>query len=143
MRSNEKHHRGSDPAVAAGEDVCDRGPLRVMVVEDDPFIAIDLEDTLRGAGFDVDGPYASAQAACAAIRSREAPLPDLATLDFELEDTDSTDVASALCQRNIPFVMVSATAPKQLGTSIRGFRRIKKPFSAEALIRSCREMVEA
>jgi DNA-binding response OmpR family regulator len=67
---------------------------RVLIVEDDPLIALDVEQTLLAAGFDVCGVAASeADALALAERFR----PELAIVDISLSPGDGRAVAKALC----------------------------------------------
>lgn len=112
-----------------------------MVVEDDPFIAIDLEDTLSAAGFEVDGPYYSAREACRALH--DAPLPDLVTLDYRLSDTTSDVVAAMLARARIPFLLVSSEAPDTLARMEGNPPSLTKPFRPASLVRRMRELLPA
>src|SRR4051812_50170466 len=56
---------------------------RVLVVEDEYIVALDLEDTLRALGCEVLGPAASVARALALL-ARERP--DAVTLDLDLLD---------------------------------------------------------
>ena len=51
---------------------------RVLVVEDEFIIALDLSETVRDLGYLVDGPYADKENAFIAI---DQAMPDLAILD--------------------------------------------------------------
>jgi DNA-binding response OmpR family regulator len=69
---------------------------RVLIVEDDPFIAIDLEDVLLRAGWHVCGVAASqAEALSVADRTR----PTIALVDVRLSPGDGRVVASELVTR--------------------------------------------
>ncbi|WP_158915856.1 response regulator [Caulobacter sp. S45] len=67
---------------------------RVLIVEDDPLIALDVEQSLLAAGFNVCGVAASeAEALALAERFR----PELAIVDISLNPGDGRVVAKALC----------------------------------------------
>ena len=59
----------------------DRGVARVLVVEDEALIAMDLQALLEEAGYQVLGPANSSAAALALIDNEE---PDVALLDVNL-----------------------------------------------------------
>lgn len=80
------------------------GHAKVMVVEDDPLIALDLEDTLTEAGYDVTGTAASVDAGLAMI---EREPPQAATLDYQLGRETSERIAAELDARRIPYCFVS------------------------------------
>jgi DNA-binding NarL/FixJ family response regulator len=54
---------------------------RILLVEDDYFVALDLEDGLRNAGMQVLGPVPTAEEALALARSER---PTLAVMDIRL-----------------------------------------------------------
>jgi len=80
---------------------------RILIVEDDYFVATDLEQTLEGAGYEVVGIAASAEEA---IRLGEATKPDLAIMDIRLAGIrDGIDAAIELQVRfGMPSLFASA-----------------------------------
>jgi CheY-like chemotaxis protein len=70
--------------------------FRVLIVEDDPFIALALEAELLGAGCDVCGVEASQEGA---LRSAEIMRPPYAVVDVQLSPGDGRVVAKALFER--------------------------------------------
>lgn len=114
----------------------------VLVVEDDPFIALDLEDVLRGAGFRVIGPCATADEALALAESES---PDCATLDYLLGGGQtSRPVAEALEAAGVPFVLVTATpkAARQCAC-FEDAPLLGKPFGADAVVETARDLLAA
>ena len=79
----------------------------VLLVEDELFVALDLQDTIENAGFSVDGPYISVASAMSALGS---VLPDCAILDVRLADGEVYPVAEALAAAGIPFIFHSGHA---------------------------------
>ena len=65
----------------------------VLVAEDEMIVGFDLCDTVKEAGFDVSGPYDTAQSAFDAIAQRR---PDLAILDINLGDEEVFPLADKL-----------------------------------------------
>ena len=78
-----------------------RRGARVLVVEDDFLIRIDLEATLLEAGAEITGLCASVQQALEAIR---LDAPDAAILDVRLGKETVGPVARELTSLGIPFV---------------------------------------
>ena len=74
---------------------------RVLVVEDELFIGMDLADELEGQGFSVAGPVKTSAAALAWLADN---TPDLVILDVWLRDSDCLDVARELRRKQVPFV---------------------------------------
>jgi len=82
--------------------------LSVVVLEDEALIALDVEDALRDAGFNVVAVMSS----CAeASKWLEANSPDIAVLDIDLRDGNCVAIARLLWDRNIPFVVHSGSSP--------------------------------
>lgn len=84
---------------------------RILVVEDEYFIADDLALELEGHGAVVVGPVPSLNAALELIETRQV---DAAILDIELDAETAYPVADALDRREIPFVFVSGTDPNKV-----------------------------
>ena len=74
--------------------------LRILVVEDEFLVALELESMLQELGGDVIGPLGSLDQAVAI--AREEAL-DLALLDVNVGGRLITPVADALAARGIPF----------------------------------------
>jgi ActR/RegA family two-component response regulator len=106
-------------------------PADVLLVEDDPIIAIDFEDRLLGFGVKHVRTVASVARALAEIEKR---APDFALLDVELVREKSFAIAERLTALKIRFVFVTgygaeASIPAQFGK----IQRLQKPCSSDAL----------
>lgn len=106
--------------------------LRVLIVEDEPFIAEDLASMLGELGHGVTG---RARDAAEALRMVHADAPDLVMLDIRLgEGPDGFAVAERLQHQGIPFLFVTShtdaeTLAHMGRTRPAGF--IRKPFDEE------------
>lgn len=78
----------------------------VAILEDEAFIALDLEDSLRDAGFKIAGIFSSCAEAMAWFKDNS---PDVVILDIDLADGDCGKIARLLHARDIPFVVHSAS----------------------------------
>jgi CheY-like chemotaxis protein len=103
---------------------------RILVLEDEPLIALALEDWLAELQCDTMGPAASAQVALGLIES--AP-PDAAILDVSLRDGDSFAVAAALSARNVPFAFATGHGPASIDARFRDVPILAKPFQLDAV----------
>lgn len=85
--------------------------LIILLVEDEPLIALDIAQTLRGAGADVRGPLPSL---AAAHRYMDAPPGDIrvdaVVLDYQLVDGNTEALARSLTASAIPFVWHTANS---------------------------------
>lgn len=100
--------------------------MRILLVEDNYLIAMELEDILRTAGHEVVGPFATSEEAVRAIVDREV---DGGLLDFRIGNGDSTSVAEELLRRACPFAFVTGYAGAgAIPSALEHVTRIKKPF---------------
>ncbi|PZV33857.1 response regulator [Mesorhizobium kowhaii] len=78
----------------------------VVLLEDEALIALDVEYSLRNAGFNVLGVFSSCAATLEWLKTNS---PDVAVLDIDLRDGDCVSIAKVLCARKIPFVVHSGS----------------------------------
>jgi DNA-binding response OmpR family regulator len=79
---------------------------RILVVEDEPVIALDLAMILQGQGAVVLGPAMTVTEASALL---EGCPPDAVVLDMLLGTEPSWPIVEVLAQRAIPFLIISAS----------------------------------
>src|SRR5919202_524031 len=93
--------------TAGGRHTSLSGGLRLLIVEDETWIAMQLEDMVQKLGHKVVG---SAASYAQAIASAETSRPDLALMDINLGcGRDGIETALELrCRFNVPSVFVSA-----------------------------------
>ena len=105
--------------------------LDVLIVEDDPIIAIDFEDRLLGFGVGSVRTVGSVAQALQAIARR---APDFALLDVELIREKSFAIAERLAALEIPFVFVTGYgAETGIPAQFAARPRLQKPCSSDAL----------
>lgn len=104
--------------------------LRVMILEDDPLIAFDLQCIVEDAGHEVVTVCASRRDGLAGI---ERGI-DFALLDVDVHDGKSFPVAEALRARAIPFAFVSGSHRGELPAALTGSRFIAKPYAEAAIL---------
>lgn len=78
---------------------------RVLVVEDDYLLALELVLTVEDAGGEVVGPALSVAEALELLD----PSPCVASLDVQLGQETSSPIADELARRGVPFVFVTGT----------------------------------
>lgn len=105
--------------------------MQVLVVEDEPLIAIEIEDILSSDGIGVIGPAASVSRSLELIHGHEI---DAAVLDVNLGKESSEAVADELNRRGIPFVAVSGYTSDQRPRVFENSPYLLKPFRAQDLI---------
>lgn len=113
------------------EPALDGMPNDVLIVEDDPIIALDFEETLLGFG--VKNLRTARNVARALAMIAERP-PDFALLDVGLISEKSFAVAERLDALNIPYVFVSGYgAGVRLPAAFTDKPRLPKPCPTDAL----------
>jgi DNA-binding NtrC family response regulator len=106
--------------------------VRILILEDDPFIAFDLQEILEGEGHEIVGLFDSLHDAAEHLDDGF----DYALLDIDVVGGKSFDLASQLVERHIPFAFVSASHPADLPQTLRQVSFIPKPFEERAILRS-------
>jgi CheY-like chemotaxis protein len=109
----------------------DRVPEDVLIVEDDPIIALDFEDTLLGFGVKT---VRSAGSVAKALEMIAAHPPDFALLDVGLVHEKSFAIAERLEMLKIRFAFVTGYgADVVLPAAFADMPRLPKPCSAAAM----------
>jgi CheY-like chemotaxis protein len=104
-------------------------PHRILIVEDEPLIAMMLEDFLEMLGKQHVGTCDSVQSALATI---EQEHPDAAILDINLSGGEkSWPVADALAAKNIPFVFSSGG--EEVTDAHAARPRLAKPYTMDGV----------
>ena len=117
--------------IPASPDGSAEIPCDVLIVEDDPIIAIDFEDRLLGFGVTSVRTVGSVAQALDAIAAR---APDFALLDVELIREKSFAIAERLAALKIPFVVVTGDgAETRIPPQFAARPRLQKPCSSDAL----------
>ena len=107
---------------------CGRG---VLVVEDEALIAMDLQDILEAAGYEVLGPANSIDTALVLIRHRN---PELAVLDVNLARTNVFPLADVLSAKGTPFCFLTGHSKAVLPEPHAQCPLINKPFLPDTLL---------
>ena len=106
-------------------------PNDALIVEDDPIIALDFEDTILGFGVTTVRSAGNVAAALAAIAARQ---PDFVLLDIALAREKSFAVAERLDALKIPFLFVTGYGgDASVPTAFAERPRLGKPCTADEL----------
>jgi CheY-like chemotaxis protein len=112
--------------------LADDPPLgRVMVIEDNAVVALDLQGVLRQAGYRVVGP-ARTMADAERLMAR-GPI-DCAVLDTDLKGGKAFAVADRLDRAGIRFVLITNDPRKEPGEKFAGRPVIAKPYHPDEVL---------
>ena len=106
-------------------------PSDVLIVEDDPIIALDFEDTILGFGVKAVRCAGSVAHALMMIGER---APEFALLDVGLVREKSFEVAAKLAALKIPFAFVTGYGGDRVDAIFADRPRLPKPCSSDALL---------
>lgn len=116
--------------------------MKVLIVEDEALLAMDIESMVEDAGHHVVGEAASLREVMALPSSLK---PDLAFVDIQLDEGSSgIDVSASLRARWPDVAVVFVTAnPKKIPADFAGAHGvISKPFSRNSLLTAIRYLEE-
>jgi DNA-binding response OmpR family regulator len=105
--------------------------MRILVVEDDYYLATDERQMLQSAGADVVGPFGNAEEACRAVVSEEL---DCALVDINLGSGPCFAVARELRDRGIPFLFTTGYEATVIPDEFQDVERVEKPTSTRAIV---------
>jgi CheY-like chemotaxis protein len=113
--------------------VPDISGLRIMVVEDEFWVAEDMARVLTEAGVEVIGPIGNVTEAIQ--RLRETQHIDAAVLDINLLDVNVYPLAEELVDRGVPFIFTTGYDIDTIPVTLRKIPRIEKPAEPARIIR--------
>lgn len=104
--------------------------FRVLVVEDEPMIAMMVEDTIEMLGYEIVGPVAQLDDALALAVDSNV---DCAILDINIRGGNSYAVADLLLARGCPFLFATGCSEWSIPQHLVGEKRLTKPYSSSEL----------
>jgi|SoiMethySBSTD1v2_1073268.scaffolds.fasta_scaffold773218_2 CheY-like chemotaxis protein len=103
---------------------------RVLILDDEPLIAMLLHNWLEELGYEPIGPANTVAQAVALI---ENDRPDAAILDVSLHKDDCYSLADALKTRNIPFAFGTGRNKQMIAPRHAEVPMLSKPYDQTAL----------
>lgn len=103
---------------------------RILIVEDEPLIALLLGHTLQRGGYLVAETADSLDAALDAAARSDC---DAAIFDINLRGRMSYPAAEALARRGIPFIFVTGYASQDVPPALRHAPVVPKPYRPDQL----------
>jgi DNA-binding response OmpR family regulator len=96
--------------------------VRILILEDDPFIALDLQMIVDGEG------HATTVCASLADARRHLDEVDFALLDVDVRDGKSFGLGTALREHGVPFVFVTGSRRSDIPSDLCDAAFVAKPF---------------
>lgn len=106
------------------------GPARILVVEDNILIAMDVEDLIAEQGCTPVGPVSNVADGLAAVRQT---VLDGAVLDVNLGDERVWPVAELLDEQGVPFVIATGYSDAEIPDRFKACPRLEKPITPNRL----------
>ncbi len=104
--------------------------LRILIVEDEMLVAMNIEDMLIDLGHEVAGLASRLEPALALAREGDF---DAAMLDVNLAGEQSFPVADLLRERGVPYLFATGYGVQGIAPEHRGAPVLQKPFRARDL----------
>jgi DNA-binding response OmpR family regulator len=107
-------------------------PKRILIVDDEPLIALDIQQLLEQESYTVIGLAADNDEASSLI---DRDSPEIVVLDAFLHGETAARTAEILRERNIPFLVATGYMRDQLDW-IGSEPLVQKPFRPEQLLQA-------
>lgn len=104
---------------------------RILIVEDEPLVAIDIEEALRSAGAEVIGIGATVEKA---MTLADTPNLHGAIIDLRLHGRSVRDVVQRLAERRTPCVLYTGAEGAQTASNWPAAPIVVKPARMEHLL---------
>ena len=102
-------------------------------------IALDFEDVLIDAGFQIAGVVGKLEKAMALI---ESGVCDAAIVDTNLAGVSASPAAIALAARGLPYIVTSGYSPEQMRGDYPGALYVQKPCRPEMLLQTLNHLLD-
>lgn len=128
-------YTAAEDRIGAMTELSKKAPLRILVVEDETIVGLDLQKSLKRLGYEIAG---TASTGAEGISKAGSTNPDLVLMDVILQgDMDGIQTAQAIQSRfEIPVIFLTACADEstlQRAKVTGPFGYLLKPFEERAL----------
>ena len=113
---------------------------RILVAEDETIVAFDLCETVKEAGFEVQGPH---KGVSSAMLSFQVEKPDLAILDIGLDDGNAFQLAEKLAEEDVPIIFHSGRYTREeVAKRFPNAKTLLKPAPPTDVIRAVTDVLQ-
>jgi two-component sensor histidine kinase len=138
MSAYANHDRGQNEREGRDDQMNALAGKRVLVVEDEPLIALEQAASLEDLGMEPVGPAGSIEEALKLVESGSL---DAALLDGNLLGHPVDEVAAALTRRGIPFAFITGYGRSSLPQAFQSALMIAKPCTHEVLAKTMQQLL--
>ncbi|TPK51648.1 MULTISPECIES: response regulator [unclassified Mesorhizobium] len=107
------------------------GGIRVLIVEDEYFLADDLRKALVTQGAIVLGPVATVEPAIELLNSGQC---DFAILDINLRGEQTFEIARESLAKGVPIAFATGYDQTAIPAELGGIRRFEKPLEFGSIV---------
>jgi DNA-binding response OmpR family regulator len=100
--------------------------MHALIIEDEPLIAMAIEDVLRDSGYSSFDFAVSVQEA---LKAFAKTCPDLITSDVMLKPGNGIDAIEAISKESPIRVIFITSSPEQVRDRLPAYHIVRKPFS--------------
>ncbi len=122
-----------DPSPVPAADSLHLRGKRILLIEDEPLVTLEIEAQLASAGCLMLGPATTIDAAIELVRKSDI---DAALVDANLAGRPVDEVAMALAQKGVSFTFVTGYGREALPLAFRQAPLLSKPFSSRQLLQA-------
>lgn len=112
---------------------------RILILEDEYFIAADLKQALETVGAETVGPVGSVEAALRMVVSEKI---DAALIDVNLDGAESYPLVDALVGQSVPFLFLTGYDDWALPERYRAYPRLSKPSPVDAVVDALSKLID-
>jgi CheY-like chemotaxis protein len=112
---------------------------RILIVEDEYFLADELNGLLQEVGAEMLGPVACVENGLHILSGGQ--VPDAASLDVNLGGETVYPLADALIARAVPFVFTTGYDRAAIPPAYAHIRRLEKPVEPEMVLRELEQLL--
>ena len=104
---------------------------RILLIEDEYYIADDVRRILVAAGAEVVGPVGTLETAEAAVRSEQF---DCALVDLNLHGESAAPLAERMAALDLPLAITTGYGSPAVPEHLQGVPRIEKPYDPSIMV---------
>lgn len=104
---------------------------RILLIDDEPLVSLDLETILTAAGCEIVGPAGTLEEAKRLVAEVDC---DIALVDVNLAGRPADELAVALMLKNVPFAFVTGYGREAIPRDFADAAVLGKPFTQNQLI---------